>query len=142
MAEAASLVGLCETSRYATWFHSGWVLSISNSISRMFLHKQQMSEKLFGLTGYIKPPGCCPPSPITLPQPSLLLIHSTCPPISRHINGLSIFFQPISLSHFLQFLSISFDFQPRNISSIQVLPFVTLAHQQRLGSGSWNYHST
>lgn len=72
------------------WFGLGWVLSIRNSIPHMFLHKQQMSEKLFGLTGYIKPQICCPPSPLS-PCCSHRFSSSKCLLMSHPIDILQIF---------------------------------------------------
>lgn len=73
-------------SHYSGWLRSGQVLSIPHR----FLHKQQMPEKLHGLTWYIIPPSCCPPSPIHSAADSILC-HSKSPCISLAINLLPTF---------------------------------------------------
>lgn len=98
----------------------------------MFMHKQQMSENLSGLTGYMTQLSCYTTSP------PLTLIHLKCPLISLPIN------LPPS---FWSCHTFSLCRSPSNLVSwlvcliLLILTFVTTPLLHRLGSGPWNHHS-
>ena len=97
----------------------------------MFLHKQQMSQKLSGLRGYINSPSCCSLSPLS----------PCCFPSSKQnaffiphpIKLMSIFLQLLCYPAFLVHLA-------QHVLSPPVLTFVTISLLHKPGSGSRSHH--